>query len=395
AYNGGLIGHADNVSMHDCVVKDTEVTSDGAWVHCVNGGAVGQTVGYMNLENIAVNGGKVQIKQSVTIGVRALSGGFIGNAFQGSAIKNCSSSAVVQNDTNNIKDGLHMGGFAGNCDIGDSTFKSLEFVNCYATGDVISNNELANTAHAIGGFCGSIWSRLPGYKFVNCYTASKVTTDSTQYFGGFLGVNPLFAEQMAGSTFTGNMYVKNFTNAKQGVGDGLQTDGITALGTEPREVKTVAVGSSTALHSAAEGGFAFAGWTTNAAAATAEITNPTSATAAMLVAKAAGSITMKATFTRTGYPDIVIPYAVTITDGVIPVYTWEDFKNVQGSGKYIQMNDIVATDGTYQTKAIFSGTYDGGGYSLDLSSVKADGWGASIVNNSSHFGVFGKVSGTV
>lgn len=376
---------AENVDVTGEIIKTVENVMTMRF-----GGAIGNMNDYLAIQNVHIKGGTIS-----SIGDKPLVIGGFTSVSKG-LVKDCSSSADIKvsmgdSHTNRI------GGFVG--DLG-SQYSATTLTNCYYTGTMEIKKGIAGyyvQGHYIGGFIGQ-FLRYPDITVTNCYMAGHVTIDgdiaenARIYNGGFVGSYNPGADITTANTFQNCMWVSNFTGAAGNIGKGLDHAGLSALSASPRNLSAVATGTKTALNTIPAGGFTFSGWTADATAETATIDNAASQSTAAFNAKAVSDgVNLSATFKKSGYPDIVIPYKVKITDDWIPVYTWEDFKRVSGSGKYIQMNDIAATDSTYVTKETFSGTYDGGGYSLDLSAIKADGW----TETKRALGVFGELTGTL
>ncbi|MEG1474049.1 MAG: hypothetical protein RSC25_08015, partial [Christensenella sp.] len=370
-------------------------------------GAVAE--GVIHADNVHVKGGTIDISGD---GVDAASrgnrfnGGFAGCVSGDTKLTNCSTSAnTVVNDPLATD---CLGGFLG---VLNGTPQGVASVldNCRATGTISIG---AGVNHSpLGGFIGLIssYQDVIPRTIKNCYTSTKISGAQAASLSGFVGrINDAASASI--TTYENNMWVKNTTMAGSAVGGGAAVPtGIYEMSVTPlsNSITNLALNATSPLtatvptYTGADAvQWKFGGWSKAASDTVVQLINPTSPTAASVRAmedNKATSITAK--FTRVGYEDINIPISVGTGGGWIVVDTWEKFVQVGGggafpaNGKYIQTANITAPAGTaYTTKALFSGVYDGGGFSIDCAGIAKDKWTANADDASYiRMGLFGGV----
>lgn len=155
----GRIGSGGTVK--NVTLENIQITNDNSSGYA--GGVAGNSWG--NIENCSVSG---SVSSSFSVG--SVVGSQIGGAITG-----CNSSATVKGVT-------FVGGIAGETNSGAS------LTGCYATGDVIVENDGTNNSHA-----GDVVGYNGGGTLTACYATGSVTGSGsgTIYVGGVTGSNNL------------------------------------------------------------------------------------------------------------------------------------------------------------------------------------------------------------
>ncbi|MEG0630880.1 MAG: hypothetical protein RR459_08180, partial [Christensenellaceae bacterium] len=383
AYMGGITGVHANSTFTNGEARNVNVISEttGNKYNMNMGGALSFNHVGSRTENVNVIGGQV-VNRCTNI-ARTYMGGFVAEIYQGGVIKNCSTSA----DVLNVNTAGLIGGFIGRCCSDANSFVKIE--GCTANGKISATKN-----GSIGGFAGEI-SNSP-MNFKNNVTTSKITTQAKNkelYLGGFVGNMGLTGANLVTTTpsaptdtFYNNMYVESFSDAENAFGtagiEGLNNAGISALKISDKSISMQA-GMTKTVTATPAGGYAFAGWTQKTGTDVASLTYTAGQNTATITGLAGkkGTASFNAKFTKAGAEDIDIPLSANITGDTIYISNWADFEKIGNdpayplTGKYIQTCGIAAPTGTtYQTKGAFSGSYDGGGFAIDMAGVAADKW---------------------
>ncbi len=179
-----------------CVIKN--LTVSGAIKEGTNMGLLAD-VSAGTVENCFTTGSLHRINSYGT------TGGLIGRADAGTAIRNCGSSANVSCSMKSLKAELNMGGLVGNL------YGTVE--NSYATGTV--KVEAGSGYTAVGGFIGQTKNTAA---IMNSYAAGTVTGSAGGALGAFVGVNS--------GSISGSYYREDAAEAAVATGS---ADGLTAM----------------------------------------------------------------------------------------------------------------------------------------------------------------------
>ena len=179
-----------------CVIKN--LTVSGAIKEGTNMGLLAD-VSAGTVENCFTTGSLHRINSYGT------TGGLIGRADAGTAIRNCGSAANVSCSMKSLKAELNMGGLVGNL------YGTVE--NSYATGTV--KVEAGSGYTAVGGFIGQTKNTAA---ITNSYAAGTVTGSAGGALGAFVGVNS--------GSISGSYYREDAAEAAVATGS---ADGLTAM----------------------------------------------------------------------------------------------------------------------------------------------------------------------
>jgi len=179
-----------------CVIKN--LTVSGAIKEGTNMGLLAD-VSAGTVENCFTTGSLHRINSYGT------TGGLIGRADAGTAIRNCGSAANVSCSMKSLKAELNMGGLVGNL------YGTVE--NSYATGTV--KVEAGSGYTAVGGFIGQTKNTAA---IMNSYAAGTVTGSAGGALGAFVGVNK--------GAISGSYYREDAAEAAVATGS---ADGLTAM----------------------------------------------------------------------------------------------------------------------------------------------------------------------
>lgn len=179
-----------------CVIKN--LTVSGAIKEGTNMGLLAD-VSAGTVENCFTTGSLHRINSYGT------TGGLIGRADAGTAIRNCGSAANVSCSMKSLKAELNMGGLVGNL------YGTVE--NSYATGTV--KVEAGSGYTAVGGFIGQTKNTAA---IMNSYAAGTVTGSAGGALGAFVGVNS--------GSISGSYYREDAAEAAVATGS---ADGLTAM----------------------------------------------------------------------------------------------------------------------------------------------------------------------
>ena len=179
-----------------CVIKN--LTVSGAIKEGANMGLLAD-VSAGTVENCFTTGSLHRINSYGT------TGGLIGRADAGTAIRNCGSAANVSCSMKSLKAELNMGGLVG------KLYGTVE--NSYATGTV--KVEAGSGYTAVGGFIGQTGNAAA---ITNSYAAGTVTGSAGGALGAFVGVNS--------SSISGSYYREDAAEAAVATGS---ADGLTAM----------------------------------------------------------------------------------------------------------------------------------------------------------------------
>ena len=179
-----------------CVIKN--ITVSGAIKEGTNMGLLAD-VSAGTVENCFTTGSLHRINSYGT------TGGLIGRADAGTAIRNCGSAANVSCSMKSLKAELNMGGLVGNL------YGTVE--NSYATGTV--KVEAGSGYTAVGGFIGQTKNTAA---ITNSYAAGTVTGSAGGALGAFVGVNS--------GSISGSYYREDAAEAAVAAGS---ADGLTAM----------------------------------------------------------------------------------------------------------------------------------------------------------------------
>lgn len=179
-----------------CVIKN--LTVSGAIKEGTNMGLLAD-VSAGTVENCFTTGSLHRINSYGT------TGGLIGRADAGTAIRNCGSAANVSCSMKSLKAELNMGGLVGNL------YGTVE--NSYATGEI---RVTAGAEYkAVGGFIGQTKNTAA---ITNSYAAGTVTGSAGGVLGAFVGVNS--------GSISGSYYREDAAEAAVATGS---ADGLTAM----------------------------------------------------------------------------------------------------------------------------------------------------------------------
>lgn len=179
-----------------CVIKN--LTVSGAIKEGTNMGLLAD-VSAGTVENCFTTGSLHRINSYGT------TGGLIGRADAGTAIRNCGSAANVSCSMKSLKAELNMGGLVGNL------YGTVE--NSYATGEI---RVTAGAEYkAVGGFIGQTKNTAA---ITNSYAAGTVTGSAGGALGAFVGVNS--------GSISGSYYREDAAKAAVAAGS---ADGLTAM----------------------------------------------------------------------------------------------------------------------------------------------------------------------
>lgn len=179
-----------------CVIKN--LTVSGAIKEGTNMGLLAD-VSAGTVENCFTTGSLHRINSYGT------TGGLIGRADAGTAIRNCGSAANVSCSMKSLNAELNMGGLVGNL------YGTVE--NSYATGTV--KVEAGSGYTAVGGFIGQTKNTAA---ITNSYAAGTVTGSAGGALGAFVGVNSV--------SISGSYYREDAAEAAVATGS---ADGLTAM----------------------------------------------------------------------------------------------------------------------------------------------------------------------
>lgn len=179
-----------------CMIKN--LTVSGAIKEGTNMGLLAD-VSAGTVENCFTTGSLHRINSYGT------TGGLIGRADAGTAIRNCGSAANVSCSMKSLNAELNMGGLVGNL------YGTVE--NSYATGTV--KVEAGSGYTAVGGFIGQTKNTAA---ITNSYAAGTVTGSAGGALGAFVGVNS--------SSISGSYYREDAAEAAVATGS---ADGLTAM----------------------------------------------------------------------------------------------------------------------------------------------------------------------
>lgn len=179
-----------------CMIKN--LTVSGAIKEGTNMGLLAD-VSAGTVENCFTTGSLHRINSYGT------TGGLIGRADAGTAIRNCGSAANVSCSMKSLNAELNMGGLVGNL------YGTVE--NSYATGTV--KVEAGSGYTAVGGFIGQTKNTAA---ITNSYAAGTVTSSAGGALGAFVGVNS--------SSISGSYYREDAAEAAVATGS---ADGLTAM----------------------------------------------------------------------------------------------------------------------------------------------------------------------
>ncbi|MEG2575197.1 MAG: hypothetical protein RSA41_04105, partial [Christensenella sp.] len=233
--------------------------------------------------------------------------------------------------------------------------------------------------------------------FKNCLTFSKVETAPTANVGGFIGYNAQTAANIALSTYTDCAWLYNSNPAQGAFGSasavGADNAGVMPIGVMPRSAE-VLTGESKELVAREAVGYTLSSWSQTGGTDFVGLTQR-GTKAEVTAKKADGASVVTGVFKRTNYPDVAVNVPVTTGSKVVTISTWDEFAaKVADGGQYVQTCNITAPAGitAYQIKTLLSGSYDGGGFTIDVGAIPSSAWTKDAEGNA---GLFGKIGGSV
>ncbi|MEG0382814.1 MAG: hypothetical protein RR597_06205, partial [Christensenella sp.] len=342
---GALAGMADaSARIIDCNTAASIVGSQTA------GGLLGEASG--TVERCSATG-SVEITGNASGSI----GGLVGILNAGTLNASAAYNTVDINNTAATNN--YAGGFVGKLAGGTITAATAQ--------GAVGGTNAANAA--VGGFAGSIGAGL--VKLENTYTLGTVGTVGSRV-GGFAGENAAAAAKFK------NCITKDAANTIGGASTVPKVVEVRQFSVNPVEINTdkfavpLPISAQAGVYDmnfvsweAPDGGLTFE---SAASAATNVMVTAGTATPQRLHAKyanAAGKVMYGAIMTIT-------PTAA----GSINVPDWATFEKIGNdpyyplSANYVQTADITAPAGTvYQTKGVFGGVYDGGGFGINIVNI--------------------------